>query len=125
MPSYSIRKQREQDQRAIALRDELLAECGWPVQKRQKLLCKAINRLNRQLDATKYVDGTEVIDNQAVLRAAEAVIDLEGVSRGKAQEGGSSGPVTITLNASWFQPAPTTGSGSGQVVEGDPPKLLE
>lgn len=94
-----------------------------------KTLKKAFDRLDEQLDATKsiVVDKAEVqvVDNQARLRAIEQVVDLEGVSLGKSHDSGSSGPVTITINAPWFEPAPTTGSGEGTVIEAGPAKLLE
>lgn len=93
-----------------------------------KTLKKAFDRLDEQLDATKsiVVDKAEVqvVDNQARLRAIEQVVDLEGVSLGKSHDSGSSGPVTITINAPWFEPAPTTGSGEGHVVEIGPANLL-
>lgn len=129
MPSTSLVKQRKNEEAALRKRDDLLAKAGITTKWRQQVLRKAFVRLDEQLDATKSVvvdkEAIQVVDNQARLRAIEQVIDFEGVSVGKAQEGGSSGPVQIVFNAPWYQPGPTIGSGEGQVVEGDQPKLLE
>jgi hypothetical protein len=119
-PSKQLQKERE----SLQKRDMLLAKAGISPEWRYKTLRKAYQRLDEALDATKLVGESEVVDNQARLRAIEQVVDFEGVSVGKANEGGSHGPTTINLNLShWMQP--TTGSGVPQVMEGDPPKLLE
>lgn len=128
MPSLSPVKQRKQEEAALRKRDELLAKAGITTEWRQTVLKKAYKRLDEQLDATKHVDGSEVVDNQARLRAIEQVIDFEGVSVGKAQEGGSHGPVNIYLGGALgqiFSPQPTTGSGEPIVIEAPAPKVLE
>lgn len=121
MPSVSTTKQKQLQQQAMQLRDELLAECGWPMKARQQLLGNAIKTLEKQLNATKtiVVDKTmeEVEDNQAQLRAAEAIVALEGVSVGKSTETGGTMVMNVTINAPWFEPGPTTGSGEGHVIE--------
>lgn len=129
MPSVSVTKRQQIAERGKQLRDDLLAECGWDTAKRQQLLGKALTRINEQLDAKKSIvvdkELVEVTDNQAILRAAEAVTTLEGVNIGKNNEGGSGGPVTVVVNANWFDPGPTTNSGEGIVIESGPAKLLE
>lgn len=129
MPSVSMTKRQQIAERGKQLRDDLLAECGWDTEQRRQLLGKALTRINEQLDAKKLVvvdkEAVEVIDNQAVLRAAEAVTTLEGVNVGKSNDGGSTGPISITINANWFDPGPTTSSGEGMVIESGPAKLLE
>jgi hypothetical protein len=121
MPSVSVQKREQQEQFIRQQRDAILKAAGIDTERRMKTLNKAFTRLEEQLDAQKsiVVDKAEVQvpDNQARLRAIEQVVDLEGVSLGKSHDGGSSGPVTITINAPWFESAPTTGSGEGHVVE--------
>lgn len=128
MPSVPVQKQQKREEEARRQRDAILFAAGIHPEQRMKTLKKAFTRLDEQLDATKSIvvdkQEVEVVDNQARLRAIEQVVDLEGVSLGKSHDGGSSGPVTITINAPWFEPAPTTGSGEGNVVEIGPANLL-
>ena len=130
MPSVSVQKQEQREIQARQIRDTIFKAAGIDLDRRMKVLRKAFERLDEQLDANKHHvtrDGQiiELIDNQARLRAIEQVVDLEGVSLGKQHEGGSGGPVTVVVNASWFDPGPTTGSGEGVVIESGPAKLLE
>ena len=129
MPSVSVQKREQQEQFIRQQRDAILRAAGIDTERRMKTLNKAFTRLEEQLDAQKsiVVDKAEVQvpDNQARLRAIEQVVDLEGVSLGKQHEGGSGGPVTVVVNASWFDPGPTTNSGEGAVIEAGPAKLLE
>ena len=128
MPSVPVQKQQKREEEARRQRDAILFAAGIHPEQRMKTLKKAFTRLDEQLDATKSIvvdkQEVEVVDNQARLRAIEQVVDLEGVSLGKQHEGGSGGPVTITINAPWFEPGPTTGSGEGAVIEHGPANLL-
>lgn len=121
MPILPAAKREQREIEARRQRDAILFAAGIHPEQRMRTLKKAFDRLDEQLDATKsiVVDKAEVQvpDNQARLRAIEQVVDLEGVSLGKSHDSGSSGPVTITINAPWFESAPTTGSGEGHVVE--------
>ena len=129
MPSVSVQKREQQEQFIRQQRDAILRAAGIDTERRMKVLNKAFTRLEEQLDAQKSIvvdkEEVQVPDNQARLRAIEQVVDLEGVSLGKQHEGGSGGPVTVVVNASWFDPGPTTGSGEGVVIESGPAKLLE
>ena len=129
MPSVSVQKREQQEQFIRQQRDAILRAAGIDTERRMRTLNKAFTRLEEQLDAQKsiVVDKAEVQvpDNQARLRAIEQVVDLEGVSLGKQHEGGSGGPVTVVVNASWFDPGPTTSSGEAMVIESGPAKLLE
>ncbi len=119
MPHTNVAKQRKLEQQAIQLRDELLKDCGWPVEKRRRALGKALRVYERQLEAQKVLilngETTYVPDNQAQLRAAEAWTTLEGVNVGKSHEGQSSGPVQINVVLPWFKPEDTIGSSSSVV----------
>ena len=129
MPSVSVQKREQQEQFIRQQRDAILRAAGIDTDRRMKVLNKAFTRLEEQLDAQKSIvvdkEEVQVPDNQARLRAIEQVVDLEGVSLGKQHEGGSGGPVTVVVNASWFDPGPTTRSGEGTVIESGPAKLLE
>ena len=130
MPSVSVQKQEQREIQARQIRDTIFKAAGIDLDRRMKVLRKAFERLDEQLDANKHHvtrDGQiiELIDNQARLRAIEQVVDLEGVSLGKQHEGGSSGPVNVNVVAAWFVPGPTTSSGEGMVIESGPAKLLE
>ncbi len=129
MPSVSLQKREKQEQEARKQRDAILFAAGIDTAQRMRTLKKAFTRLEEQLDAQKaiVVDKAmvQVVDNQARLRAIEQVVDFEGVSLGKSHEGGSTGPISITINAPWFEPGPTTGSGDGIVIESGPANLLE
>lgn len=129
MPSVSVQKREQQEQYIRQQRDAILRAAGIDTDRRMRTLNKAFARLEEQLDAQKSIvvdkAKVEVPDNQARLRAIEQVVDLEGVSLGKQHEGGSGGPVTVVVNANWFDPGPTTNSGEGTVIESGPAKLLE
>lgn len=129
MPSVSVQKREQQEQFIRQQRDAILRAAGIDTERRMKTLKKAYDRLDEQLDAQKSIvvdkEEVQVPDNQARLRAIEQVVDLEGVSLGKQHEGGSGGPVTVVVNANWFDPGPTTNSGGGTVIESGPAKLLE
>lgn len=129
MPSVSVQKREQQEQFIRQQRDAIFRAAGIDTERRMKTLNKAFTRLEEQLDAQKSIvvdkQEVQVVDNQARLRAIEQVVDLEGVSLGKQHEGGSAGPISITINAPWFEPGPTTGSGEGAVIEAGPAKLLE
>lgn len=128
MPSISTQKREQQEQFIKQQRDAILFAAGIDTARRMKALNKAYTELEQQIEATKTVvvdkEAVEVQDNQARLRAIEQVIDLEGVSIGKQHEGGSTGPISITINAPWFEPGPTTNSGEATVLDIGPPKLL-
>lgn len=129
MPSVSVQKREQQEQFIRQQRDAILRAAGIDTERRMKTLKKAYDRLDEQLDAKKLFmvnkEAVEITDNAARLRAIEQVVDLEGVSLGKQHEGGSGGPVTVVVNANWFDPGPTTNSGEGIVLESGPAKLLE
>lgn len=129
MPSVTAQKQLQREIQAKEQRDAIFRAAGIDLERRMKVLNKAYTRLDEQLDATKSIvvdkEEVQVVDNQARLRAIEQVVDLEGVSLGKSHDGGSTGPISITINAPWFEPGPTTNSGEGQVVEIGPANLLE
>lgn len=128
MPSVSVQKREKQEQFIKEQRDAIFRAAGIDLDRRMRVLRKAYDRLDEQLDAKKLFmvnkEAVEITDNAARLRAIEQVVDLEGVSLGKQHEGGSGGPVTITINAPWFEPGPTTGSGEGAVIEHGPANLL-
>jgi hypothetical protein len=128
MPSVSVQKREQQEQFIRQQCDAIFRAAGIDTERRMKTLNKAFTRLEEQLDAQKSIvvdkQEVQVVDNQARLRAIEQVVDLEGVSLGKQHEGGNSGPISITINAPWFEPGPTTGSGEGMVIESGPAKLL-
>lgn len=128
MPSITHQKQEQRELQARQLRDTIFRAAGIDLDRRMKVLKKAYDQLDVQIEATKTIvvdkEAVEVVDNQARLRAIEQVVDLEGVSLGKQHEGGSTGPISITINAPWFEPGPTTGSGDGAVIEAGPAKLL-
>lgn len=128
MPSVSVQKREQQEQFIKQQRDAIFRAAGIDIERRMKVLKKAYDQLDVQIEATKTIvvdkEAVEVIDNQARLRAIEQVIDLEGVSLGKQHEGGSTGPISITINAPWFEPGSTTSSGEGTVIEAGPAKLL-
>lgn len=129
MPSVSVQKQEQRELQARQIRDTIFKAAGIDLDRRMKVLRKAYDQLEHQIEATKTIvvdkEAVDVIDNQARLRAIEQVVDLEGVSLGKQHEGGSGGPVTVVVNANWFDPGPTTNSGEGTVIESGPAKLLE
>lgn len=129
MPSVSVQKREQQQEFIRQQRDAILRAAGIDTERRMRTLNKAFARLEEQLDAQKSIvvekKEVHVPDNQARLRAIEQVVDLEGVSLGKQHEGGSGGPVTVVVNAHWFDPGPTTNSGEGIVIESGPAKLLE
>ena len=129
MPSVSVQKQEQRELQARQIRDTIFKAAGIDLDRRMKVLRKAYDQLEHQIEATKTIvvdkEAVDVIDNQARLRAIEQVVDLEGVSLGKQHEGGSGGPVTVIVNANWFDPGPTTNSGEGMVLESGPAKLLE
>ena len=94
-----------------------------------RLLNKAFDRLEEQMDAKKYVatkdEGlVEVVDNQARLRAIETTLDFEGVSLGKHNEQQGDRSVQVVINAPYFSAGPTISSGEGHVIEGAPAKPL-
>jgi hypothetical protein len=99
------------------VRDAILEQAGISLERRLKALNGAYAALERGLTAHKLAhDGTQVPDNPTQIRAAQAVMDTEGVVLGKQHEQGGSGSVTININAPWFEPGPTTNSGQTPVV---------
>lgn len=87
------------------LRASLLEACGLSFEYQAKLLKKAVNRLNRKLDAKRteivsyqgvVTDRVELEDHAAQLRAAENVMDLLGAKPSK-QAGDAQGDVTVII----------------------------
>jgi hypothetical protein len=120
MPSLSPVKQQQRELDMRRLRDAIFEQAGISLERRLKALNGAYQALERGLEATKTVvigqEPIQVPDNPTQIRAAQAVMDTEGVVLGKAHEQGGSGQVTININAPWFEPGPTTNSSQAPVV---------
>lgn len=129
MPVVTAAKQQQRQQEQLRQRDALLELAGISPERRMRLLNKAFDRLEEQMDAHKYVatkdEGlVEVVDNQARLRAIETTLDFEGVSLGKHSEQQGDRSVQVVINAPYFSPGPTISSGEGAVIEGASAKPL-
>ena len=129
MPSLSPARQQQREIDVRRLRDAIFEQAGISLERRMKALNGAYAALERGLEATRTVAaiGTgddqvrvQVPDYPTQIRAAQAVMDTEGVVLGKQHEQGGSGSVTININAPWFEPGPTTNSmGDVQVIDAD------
>jgi hypothetical protein len=121
MPNLSPARQQQREIDVRRLRDAIFEQAGISLERRMKALNGAYAALERGLTAHKLAhDGTQVPDNPTQIRAAQAVMDTEGVVLGKQHEQGGSGSVTININAPWFEPGPTTNSVSDvQVIDVD------
>lgn len=130
MPVVTAARQQQRQQEQLRQRDALLELAGISPERRMRLLNKAFDRLEEQMDAMKSIvtkdqGVVEVIDNQARLRAIETTFDFEGVSLGKhnEQQGGDRS-VQVVINAPYFAAGPTISSGEGSVIEGASTKPL-
>lgn len=129
MPVELSARRQQRQAAELRQRDELLKAAGISPERRMRLLNRAFEKLEEQMEATKSIvtkdQGViEVVDNQARLRAIETTLDFEGVSLGKHNEQQGDRSVQVTINAPWFNAGPTISSGEGQVIEGAPTKPL-
>lgn len=129
MPVELSARRQQRQAAELRQRDELLKAAGISPERRMRLLNKAFEKLEEQMEAVKSIATkdqgiVEVVDNQARLRAIETTLDFEGVSLGKHNEQQGDRSVHVTINAPWFNAGPTISSGEGQVIEGAPTKPL-